>query len=287
MTWQIFIIAFILFGSFSSLLARLIMKEDKSDPIAYAIAHQILVAILVFSYALFDGIKIPDLIPLIPYVIAMTLLYGIGNILRFKALKEIEVSEFTIINQTSAIWTIITATLFLGAAFSLNNWIGAVLIILSAVLVSWNPKIGKKLREFNKGEILALAGAAFYGFAFANDSILIDHFDSVPTYLAIAFLLPGLLTWIIYPGHTRNMKLFLERKAFLRLLLFSLLYALTSVSLFLAYKYQGNIAQIAVLGKTTIIVTVILGILILKERSRLWAKFIGTILSVVGVILLI
>lgn len=281
MNWQILLTISTVTYSVSVLLQRLLLKNDKSDPIAYSIVFMLLTGALIGIYAVLKGFSTPNLVPLIPNLILMSVLYGAGNVFIFKALKVIDASEFTIVFASRALWTIIGAIIFLKESFSIQQVLGTVLIITSVILVSWK----KQEFAFSKELIFSVLAALFLGLAFTNDAFIVNNFD-VPSYLTLAFIIPSIMVWIIYPRSTAQMKPLLETKTLLKLVLLSVFYAISSITIFLAYQVGKNATQIAPLNQTATIITVVLSVIFLKERSDLLKKLIGAIISFIGVILI-
>lgn len=282
MSWHIFVAISIITYSLSVLLQRVLLKNDKSDPIAYSIVFQLLTGILIGIYALFNGFSTPNLVPLIPNLVVMTVLYGAGNVFIFIALKTIDASEFTIVFASRALWTILGAIIILKESFSPLQMIGTVLIIMSVILVSWK----KQKFILSKGIIFSVFAALFFGLAFANDAFILNNFDA-PSYLIFAFIIPSLAVWAMYPKSIVHMKPLFERKTLQKLLLLSFLYGISAITIFLAYQVGKNASQIAILDQTATIVTVLLAVLFLRERSDLWKKVLGAIMSFIGVVLVL
>lgn len=282
MNWQILLGISVITYSISVLLQRILLKNDKSDPIAYSIVFQLLTGIIIGIYAIFNGFITPNLLPIIPNLIIMIILYGAGNVFIFGALKMIDASEFTIIFTLRSICTIIGAVIFLKEGFSISQLIGTILIITSIVLISWK----KKKFTVSKGFIFSVLAALSFGFAFTNDAFIINNFD-VPSYLTIAFIIPSLVVWAVCPKSTIRMKPLFKGKTLIKLLSLGFIYAISAITIFLAYQVGRNAAQIAPLNQTSAIFTVILSVLFLKERSDLWKKLIAVVISFIGVVLII
>ncbi|MDP2672159.1 MAG: DMT family transporter [Candidatus Daviesbacteria bacterium] len=282
MVWQLLVAISVVTYSISIILQRLLLKDDKSDPIAYSVVFQLLTGLIIGVYALIRGFSVPDLVPLIPNLVLMILLYGAGNIFIFKALKLGEASDFTILFASRTLWIIIAAVLFLKESFTLNQTLGTFLIIASVAIVTGKTKI----LHPQKSHIFALLGAAVFGLAFANDAFILRNFD-VPSYLFIAFVAPALTVWALNPKSTQKMKPLLQGKSLQRLGILGVIYAVSAITIFLAYQIGRNAAQIAPLNQTSTMVTVILGILLLKERDNLPKKLLGAVISFVGVLLLL
>ena len=282
MNWQIFLSISIVTYSVSVLLQRMLLKNNKSDPIAYSIVFQLLTGILIGIYAVSKGFSTPNLVPLIPNFILMIILYGAGNVFVFSALKIIDASEFTIVSASKALWTIMGAIIFLKEGFSLQQALGTFLIITSVILVFWR----KQKFTFSRGFIFSFLAALSFGFAFTNDAFILNNFD-VPSYLTIIFITPALAVWAVYPKSTAKMKLLFERKILLKLGLLGIFYAISAITFFLAYQIGKNAAQIASLYQTATIIIVILSIIFLKERRDLWKKLLAVVISFIGVLLII
>lgn len=282
MNWQLLLAISVFTYAVSVLLQRILLKDDKSDPIAYSVVFQLVVGLVILAYALIKGFSVPNLYPILPNLILMTFLYGVGNVLIFKSLKAGEASEFTIVFATKVFWTIAAAILFLGEAFSLRQGVGTLLIMASVILLSWKDRRFK----LSKGGLFGLGAALCFGLAFANDAFILRNFD-VPSYLAIAFIVPALMVWLFNPRAARKMLPLLEKPMLKRLMILAILYAVSSITIFLAYQVGRNAAQIAPLNQTSTIVTVLLAIVFLQEKNDLLKKIAGAVISVLGVILVL
>lgn len=248
---------------------------------AYSIVFQITVGIITAIYAFLNGFRIPDLVPIFPNLVLMTFLYGAGNVFVFNALKLTEASQFTILFASRSLWTIFAAILFLGESFSLKQVIGTILIISSIVIVSWR----KQQFKLSKGELYAILAALAFGLAFANDAFIIRNFD-VSSYLVLAFIIPALGVWAVYPKSISKMKPLFEKKTLPKLIVLAVFYTISAIVIFLAYQVGRNAAQIAPLNQTTIIITVIFAVIFLNEKTDILRKLVGAAVSLIGVILL-
>lgn len=280
MSWQILVAFATIAYSISVVLQRVLMKDKNSDPIAFSIIFQFLVGILIGIYAFVKGFSLPNLTPFIPNLILVGLLYGLGNMFVFKALKTIDASEFTITFASRTIWIVIGAIIFLKESFSLQQTIGTLLIISSIILVSWK----RKKLTLGSGIWTALLAAVFMGAGFTNDAFLVSSFD-VPSYLTIAFIIPALFMLAIYPKSTKSMKYLLTKDNLFKLVILAAIYGSSAITIFLAYQVGKNASQIAPLNQTSTILTVILSMIFLGERSDYVKKIIGAVISFIGVLL--
>ena len=284
MNWLLLVIVSAVSFSVASLLQRVLLKEEQSDPIAYGAVFQLLVSILIFFYALIDGFSVPsNILSVLPNLILMTLFYAWFNLTLFKAYQVSEASEVGIILASRTMWSVVTAYFFLGEALPLNRIVGILLVILGVIVVSWK----KGSWKFNKGHVFAMLAAFFFGAAFTNDAFLIDHFGDVPSYMVISFALPSLALLIMKPSSIKNLKMFMDIKRLGKMLVTSFLWGVAALTIFLAYQAGGDVIQIQPISQISIIATVILAYFFLKEKKKIWQKIGGAFVVFGGVLLLI
>jgi len=202
-TWQILIILSVICYSISVLLQRILVREKDSDPVAYASFFQLLTGLMIgiFGY-LFTTMKYPDFKPLILNFLIMIVLYALGNIFVFKALKRTEASKFSVIFSSRAIFAILAFSLLMKESLTVSQWIGTLLILSAAVIVS----LEKRKIKFSFKEIYSLLAAMFFGFSVVNDRFLLGHFDVFP-YSFLAFVLPALSVLFCFSMRCRLRKI--------------------------------------------------------------------------------
>jgi drug/metabolite transporter (DMT)-like permease len=281
MSWQILLTISIFTGAFAAILQKLLVKNEDSDPIASSIVFQVVTGVVIGVFAFTQGFKSFDIKPILFNLIAMAFLYGIGNAFLFQAFKYSEASKVSVLFASRALWSIIAAIFFLSEVFNATQAFGTLLIISSIVIIS-----GSSLKfKFDRGEISALLAAISFGLAFVNDAFIVRNLD-VPTYLTLAFIIPGLLVGLLFPKSLKNIPQFLKPAKLARLILLGIIYGISAITIFLAYQKGNNAAQIAPLQQTTTILTVILAIIFLRESSNILKKIAAAVISAIGIILL-
>lgn len=280
MTWLYYIVLSIFAGSIANLLNKILMKDDKSDPMLSSILFQFLLTFFFLLLSLIKGFVMP---PIFVYPLNFILngfLYGLGTFFIFKALKYIEVSESSIIYSFGSIVTVISSIYFLKESFNLSKSLGLLLILISVIAISKPKKF-----KINKGVWYALGTAVFYGLAITNDSFLIKQSDTF-SYLSIISFLPGVILLLISPKSIRKINYYFNFKNFLKLLIFSIFYTIASIGFYLALVNGGLTSQVGSISKSQVILTTLLAAVFLGERDRLWQKIIYGVLVVIGVILI-
>jgi len=281
MPWIVFGLAAVFFSAISSLLQRVLMKNDKSDAYSYSVVFQLLGALVVGLFAVYSGFEMPPVQQYPLNFLLLPVLYGIGTYCLFKAYRYLEASEITIVTASRVIVTITSAVILLKEVFDLKQLFGTLLILLSVVLIS--QRLGKI--KLNRGIYYALGMAIFYGLAITNDAYLLKHVD-IYSYTAIGFLLPGLFLIVVNPKVLFKLKAFLKGKLFFKMLILDICYGTSAIFFYKAIESGANASQITPILQATVIITVILAAIFLKERDHLVKKFICAVLVTIGVILI-
>jgi len=257
------------------------MKGEKSDALATTILFQYMGFVMVFIFALLHEFSLPPLAQYPINFLAQAVLWGVSSLFLFKASQYLEASEVTIISTTSSIITIVTSVIFLHEIFNTPRIIGAVLILASVIFVSFQ----KKKMSFNRGVLYALIYCFCSGVAITNDAFILQKTD-VYSMLVIGWLMPGLFLTIVSPGSIKKMGYFFYKKRFVKIFLLTLFYAAGGISFYLAITLGGQASRVATISQTSIIATIIIAALFLKERDHLLKKVIASICVMIGVLLL-
>ncbi|MDE2589920.1 MAG: DMT family transporter, partial [Patescibacteria group bacterium] len=276
MSWQFFAALNIVFFSLSTLMQRVLIKEGKSRPITYTIFFNLFTGIVLLLIGLFTHVLVfPVLtIQLVFFLLLAIFLYAFGNLFTFKALKQTEASKFTLIFATRVVFTILVAILFLSESFGIKEVIGTIFVFTGIVLVSHTSK----KFHFNKGDLYGIIAAMCIGFANANARFLL-HSLSIFPYMLIVFFGPVVVLSLIYPQEAKQGNLFLKKKALSGMALLGIIYAIANIGFFQAIKTGPSVSLVSVVILTSVIVTVILSILFLKERDNMWKKLLGALIS--------
>jgi uncharacterized membrane protein len=106
-------------------------------------------------------------------------------------------------------------------------------------------------------------------------------------YQVIGYILPALLTVLFIPGTIANIKPILKpSKSRLNSILSSFLLAAATFSYFYSYRSGGEISKVGPISQSSVILTVVLGIIFLKEKQNLKNKLIGAMIVCIGVVLM-
>ncbi|MDP2860240.1 MAG: DMT family transporter [bacterium] len=279
MNWFIFAIIGILSISIANIIQRAMMREPESDPLGSSIIFQFIVAFITGVFALFKGFVPPPFAEFPFNFVFSAVFYALGTLALFNAAKKIGASEITILSACGAIVTIVAAVFFLGESFSIKQVLGTALILASVILVQSKLKISKNL-----GSLYAILGTSCYALAIVSDTYILRGYDAV-SYTPIISFLPGVVLLLAKPSVVGRLKSFINVKYLRNMLLYGFLYGIQAVAYYLALSAGANASQMAPIFKSTIILTVILAALFLKEKEKIGIKLFSALLVTAGVIL--
>lgn len=133
LNWQLLILISVLAQTALILLQRNLLKDNEYSPTSYAVINQWLVTGLFIGAALFMGFD-TDFSKLTPAILIIPLIYSAGVILRFRALSEAEASNFAIIFNTKAIWTMLIGLFLLGESYTGLELLGVILVLIASYI---------------------------------------------------------------------------------------------------------------------------------------------------------
>ncbi len=216
--------------------------------------------------------------------VVMILSQVLGNVTYFKGIEKLEASITQIAFSSIVIWGALLSSLFLGSHFTFLQ-IGGIVLLLGAIL----------LIQYKKGKF-KLSSSMLYIFVSAGlfaifqvTSAQLSHTMTAATYLLLANLGTVVFLGIVYlkKVYTDVVLLFKNLKNVVYASFFasstSLLYFLFS---YFAYQVAPDRGVVVLLLTTQVIVSVILGIIFLKERDRMLQKIIAGVLAVAASILI-
>jgi uncharacterized membrane protein len=203
-------------------------------------------------------------------------------LLKYHSYQLMGASEVVMFSVTGRLWNVVGAYIFLHETITLKMIAGALLILSGAMLTRYE----KKKFTINKGVAFVLISSFLFGMGDINGFFVLQNYDST-NFLIYSYLLPVIALLLLQPTSFKRIKYYFRKDRAIKVVLLSLCDTFGMLSLYLAYQSGRNAAVIGPLRSTSIIVTVVLAILILKERNNLRNKLIGSVLAVAGVMLLV
>ena len=279
MHWLIFGALNVTSISVAAIFQRLAMKKDGSDPVSSTVIFEFLLAIVTGIIALFTGFTLPPA-GIWLKLCAIGVLYGYGGLFFFKAIKTIEASEMSILGSAGTLVTVVLSYVFLHERLSSVQLAGVLCILAAVVVINYS----KHTFRLSSGAWYALLGAACFGTAVIIDTFILKSYPAI-SYMPVGSFLIGVILLISFPKSFG--KIIRDAKTIdSNLIVYSVLYAFAALMFYLPLQYGTYVSQLSVIGRVSIIFTVILSAIFLNERSHIGKKILGAILTTVGIFLI-
>lgn len=269
-----------LFASMTNILAKIGM-ENVNTNLATAV-RTIVVLILAFLMVLITG-KFGTIAAIQPKAMLFIILSGFATGLSwlffFKALGIGEVSKVVPIDKSSIVLTIILSILLLGEPAAPQILAGGALITIGTFVLIGKNEDTKRFTGSQSYIVYAVLGAVFAALTSILAKIGMEGVDSnVATFLRTIVIL--LFAWAIvfYQRTYREMKT-ISSKGYLFLILSGAATGLSWLCYFGALAI-GKVSVVAPIDKFSVVITMILSFVILKEKARKHTIVGGAIITV-------
>jgi len=284
-TWLPLILLAILIASSNTLLHRVLLRDEQSDPYAQSMTFfGIGGTIALLFAALHPGgfqyhLSASQLLLFLPLTACAT----IGPVLYFTALQRVEASETTIVYQAGhKFWTVLGAFVFLGEAVTANKVLGAVAVVLGiTIAVS-----GRHEFRYSRGVLLVVVATVFYSAMDLLSFFLDRSVDPISLIVYVCYL-PVLALLVTRPQTLQHLRFYFTRRRAACITVLGMNDTLGTLCVFYAYRIGRNAAQIDPLLGMTAIISVVLAIVLLREREHLAGKLLGALVTMVGAVLVL
>ena len=278
--WFQLVLIYIVTNSVSKIIQKQALKDQDIDPTAFSAFFLFIVGVLSIPLLLVEKPSITSSLELWLVLLLSSVFYMACMPLYYHALKKIEVSQVETIATTRSIGFMFFGVLLFGEKITINSFVGIALIFGGLIIIYWNKG---SFKGFGKPHLYTLVYALLISSSYALDKIALNSF-SVVLYQVLVYILPAIFTVMFIPKTFGNLRYFLQpRKNTLVILLSAVFQMISTLALYAAYKYGGELSIVGPLAQTSTVLTILVGIVILKERWNLKRKIIGVILTLVGV----
>lgn len=279
--WFQLVLIYILTNSASKIIQKQALKDQNIDPAAFSAFFMFLVGVFTIPVLWVDKPSISNSLELWLVVLLSSIFYTACMLLYYHALKGTEVSQVETIATTRSIWFIVIGVFLFKEKVDLSSFVGIALIFGGLVVIYWNRG---GLKSFGKPHLYTLLYALLISGSYALDKYALNSF-SVAMYQVVIYIIPAVFTVIFIPKTFEKMKYLLKLQKNTIIILIGVIFQLIStLSLYGAYKNGGELSIVGPLAQTSTMLTILIGIVVLKERWNLKRKMIGILLALLGVI---
>ncbi len=278
-SWIAFVILYLVLATIFDQTYKIATKKMIKSG-ALTVLLEILASVLVLILFPFFEIKFPTNISVYFFLGLSIIFYAISDRLNTDVRKGIEASTFSIMKQLSTVFMTFSGFLFFKEEFIVNKFIGAILIILSNVIIFYKKGEGK----LNKYVGLGIISNICYTIALFLDVSYSECFN-LPFYVMLTLGVPAILIVIFEKIKLSDLKNEFQKENRLPIIITAITWSFCIVAQLRAYQL-GNISVVAPLCSLIVIINIIVGYIFLKERDNLIKKIFAAGLIILGILLI-
>lgn len=279
MSYIVFVIAYLILAVIFDQSYRIATKSlTKSGPLTVVLELMGAGTILILSP--FFEMTFPTDLRIYIFLGLSIIFYTIVDRLNTVVRSGMEASTFSVIRQLSTVFMIFAGFIFFKEPFIINKFIGAILIILSNVLVFYK----KGEAKIDKYVILGIIANLFLTVALFLDVNISNEFN-LAFYVAMTLGIPGILIFIFEKIKFSDLKTEFKNGNKKFIIITAISWSTSIMATLKAYQL-GPASIVAPLCALAVILNVLVGYIFLKERDNLAKKVIASLLVILGVILI-
>ncbi len=282
--WFTLIVIAVMILSLSRILQKFLLTGLEIHPMAFSMIYQLLVGLfsLPLAYKSFHTLGTFDA-KMITLTLLSCFLYFGANLLFFVALKKIDASEMALITALQIIWYLILGVCFFSEHLTVYKLVGASLIFLGLAVVYYSKQFFTRI---NLHYLIGILSTIVFALAGTADKAAMKYIDP-SLYQVFGFIIPALLTFIFVPKKYLDIRPLLKwNKKTSLLVAISAFYIFAPLCINTAYKLEADASKVGPLMQTSTIIIVLLGIIFLKEKDNIFRKVVGSIIVLLGAVIL-
>jgi len=287
MSWQLAIAIHLAFSTSFALVYRSFAKANPDRAlVSTALMYILTVTPFGIAWGLYSGdLDFSFTVQTWGLLVLGGFLFALANILAFTANSKVEAGQFSILSNFRVVTTILISSLLLSETLTAKQLIGVALILTAAVVIA-SQKFNRKTLRIDRFTFISLLSAVFMGAGISNEKYLLDSIN-FSTYLIVGWSLQTLAMAILARKDFKHSKKLLEGSNGVKLIALGLLRTFAGFALVYALKESDNSSLISGFTAYKTALVVIGSYFLLRERSNLRIKILGTLLATSGIFLLI
>lgn len=285
MSWQFFIILYLILATVSKLLRRTLGKSMQDynkliNAFFFVGVHYPLGLIV----AQFLGYELNiGWFNFLTLVVA-SLVFPIIGLMSFKASRNVDASLFAIISIFKTVTTIIFAALILSEKLTTNQLVATLIIISAAFLVAV-PSYTKSNKNTKIDIMIAILATFLIGLSAIYEVWILGRIG-LGTYLIYGVGMQSLWMVIIAWPERKNLKKLFSKSNYKPVVIQALARSLQGFVYLAALTLSGSASIVGAYASFMPVLIVTSGIFLLKERKFLLFKLAGAIIGSIGLLML-
>lgn len=279
MNYIIFVILYLILAVIFDQSYRIVAKSlTKSGPLTVILeligAGSILLLSPFFKITFPTDIRVYILLGL--SIIFYTIVDRLNTIVR----SGMEASTFSVIRQLSTAFMIFAGFIFFKEPFIISKFVGAILIILSNILVFYK----KGTAKIDKYVVLGILANLFFTIALFLDVNISNNFN-LAFYVATTLGIPSILIFIFEKIKISDLKTEFRNGNKKMMIITAISWSTSIMTTLKAYEL-GPASVVAPLCALAVILNVLFGYIFLKERKDVKKKVLASLFIILGVLLI-
>ena len=280
MLWLWVTLSAVFINALGKIIHRYILKDE--DAIGYAFIWSFLSAVFYIPLLAIEPLRLPTTqLEWMGFFLAVAL-WLIINIVGFYSIKHTEITLRTPLNTIKIVLILLLGAVFLHEEITTWKVFGTLLVFAGAFVITWKKGALGHLTEY--GVKLTLLTSLLTACVAIVDKFNMNNGISPAFYGMMMYLVPSLFLGIMTRSRIAGFRKLWENKApfvILAALCYTGMYYLHMV----AYTL-GDVTNVYPVLQLTTLVTVILGYVLLKEKTEIKQRIVGAILMIMGAVLI-
>lgn len=279
MNWMLLVVGYAILSGFAHIFQK--KSYDSNSTSEIFLGYMIIGFIIVFlgvDTSLYVGSVELFLILL------KSIVFFVATLFAFIAMKKLAISTYGVVNMSRVLFSTLIGLLLFNEVLRRNQLLG--LIIITAGLLMINQKNGKvKYGKPTKPTILLLISCFCNSISAVFDKIIMITVDPIPfQFWFMLFLLLLTIAYVLYKHKKINLKRTFSNPNIYLLAFFTVM---ADRYLFRANSiYHSQISIMTLLKQISIIITVLIGGKIFKEKNLVY-KLLCSLIILIGVVLIV
>jgi len=208
----------------------------------------------------------------------------IAWILAFKAIKNLNVSTYGVINMSKILFSTLLGIIFLSEILFINQVIGMLIIILGLLFLNIK-KTSDKIKSETGSIVLVLISCFLNSISALIDKIIMHNINSTQLqFWFILFLALWYWTYVLLSKEKIDIKKTLKNRW---IYILSIVFVLGDMMLFVANGItESTVSSMSLIKQISVVITVVIGGLMFKEKNIMY-KLICAAIIFLGIILVV
>lgn len=284
MTWFYFSLISAVGYALVSLLSRVIAVESdhpRELSVVFNLISGMIALVIFFVSSGYVNFNLPKDPQAYIYLFVILLFYGLYERFRFKTSKYLEVSTQGTLNNIFIVVAFVIALFIYSEVITADKIFGFIFVLVGILLVTVNKS--KKINSM--GLFYGVLANVSVGIAWSLDKKGISYFNP-DLYNLLVWVAP-IIVISFFPLIKLSVVKKIIRKDFKQISLISFLNVGAYLFNLKALVVGGEVTKVISIVQTSTIITIILGIIFLKEREHIVKKTVAGLIAIIGVFLLV